>query len=233
MTDFHTIYARHAEQYEALVAREDYRGNLLPALQAIYPLYDIDAVEFGAGTGRLTRLLAPLVRTIRAFDSSPAMLDVARALLETQTPMPNWTLGVADNRALPVPDASADLAIAGWTFGHSVGWHPDSWSELIGAMIAEMWRVTRPGGMLIVIETLGTGQEAPAPPPALQGYYAMLEAQGFGMTWIRTDYRFESLTEAEVLTRFFFGEELAAQVVERGWQVLPECTGLWWQERAR
>jgi hypothetical protein len=47
---------------------------------------------------------------------------------------------------------------------------------------------------------------------------------------MRTDYRFASLAEAEELARFFFGEELAKKVVEQGWQVLPECTGIWWKE---
>jgi len=45
---------------------------------------------------------------------------------------------------------------------------------------------------------------------------------------LSTDYQFASLAEAEALTRFFFGEELAAQVVENAWVVLPECTGIWW-----
>jgi hypothetical protein len=51
---------------------------------------------------------------------------------------------------------------------------------------------------------------------------------GFKSTWIRTDYRFASLDEAEALTRFFFGDELAARVVANEWVILPECTGIWW-----
>ena len=38
----------------------------------------------------------------------------------------------------------------------------------------------------------------------------------------------QSLDEAEELTRFFFGDELAARVVEKEWLILPECTGIWW-----
>ena len=29
--------------------------------------------------------------------------------------------------------------------------------------------------------------------------------------------------------RFFFGDELAAQTVREQWQIVPECTGLWWE----
>jgi hypothetical protein len=36
------------------------------------------------------------------------------------------------------------------------------------------------------------------------------------------------LSEAEKLTRFFFGEELARAVRWNNWIILPECTGIWW-----
>jgi len=38
MPDHQTIYAAHADDFEALIRREDYHANLLPALRAIYPL---------------------------------------------------------------------------------------------------------------------------------------------------------------------------------------------------
>ena len=58
MTDhFQDIYANQADSYEAMVAREDYEGNILKTLQGIRPLEGLDVIEFGAGTGRLTLLL--------------------------------------------------------------------------------------------------------------------------------------------------------------------------------
>jgi hypothetical protein len=45
---------------------------------------------------------------------------------------------------------------------------------------------------------------------------------------IRTDYRFESLAEAEDLMRLFFGDTLADRVASEGLVILPECTGIWW-----
>jgi ubiquinone/menaquinone biosynthesis C-methylase UbiE len=233
MTDhFQNIYANHAAEYEALIAREDYKGNLLAALQDIRPLAGLEVVEFGAGTGRLTRLLAPLVKRIRAFDASAHMLAEAERQMQ-HTGLTNWTLDVAENHALPVETGSADIAIQGWSFGHCCGWYPDSWRDEIGQAIAEMKRITRPGGTLIMLETQGTGRETPAPPtPDLAAYYAWVENDlGFSSAWIRTDYQFESLAEAERLTRFFFGDELANEVVQRKWAILPECTGVWWLTR--
>jgi ubiquinone/menaquinone biosynthesis C-methylase UbiE len=231
MTDhFQRIYARHADQYEALVAREDYQGNILKALQKIRPLDDLDVVEFGAGTGRLTCLLAPQVKRIRAFDASQHMLDVAAAKLN-QMAVGNWQVAVGDNRALPVDDHSADIAIEGWSFGHFCGWYPKTWRDEIGQALAEMARILRPGGTAIILETLGTGRTTPQPPTEeLGAFYGWLgRDHNFSSTWIRTDYRFESLAEAEQLARFFFGDELAAQVVVNNWVILPECTGLWWK----
>lgn len=227
---FQTIYANHADQYEALVLREDYEGNILKTLQSIHPFAGLDVVEMGAGTGRLTLLLASLVKSLHAFDNSAHMLDVAITKLN-QTGFTNWRAEVADNRALPVADSSADLSIQGWSFGHYCGWYPDTWREAIGAALGEMTRVLRPGGTAILLETMGTGRETPQPPtPALAQYYVWLEQEhGFTVTSIRTDYRFESLAEAERLTRFFFDDELADEVVRRNWVILPECTGVWWK----
>ena len=230
MPTFEEIYASHADAYDALIEREDYQGHLLPRLAAITPLEGARVVEFGAGSGRLTRLLAPLSSHIRAYDASAHMLSVAEAHLKAMG-LSNWELGVADNKRLPVEDAAADIAIAGWSVGHAVGWLPDAWREEIGAAVDEMARVLRPGGTAIILETMTTGSERPAPPTeGLATYYAWLENErGFRNTSIRTDYQFESLDEANRLTRFFFGDELADRVRRANWVILPENTGLWWR----
>ena len=227
---FETIYATKADQYEAMVQREDYEGNILKTLQQIRPLAGIDAVEFGAGTGRLTLMLAPLVKSLRAFEGSQHMLNVAVGKLKASG-LSNWQAQVADNRAIPSESTSADLAIQGWSFGHFCGWYPDSWREEAGKAIGEMKRLLRPGGTIIMLETMGTGRETPFPPTAgLAEFYAWLAGEnGFQNVNIRTDYKFVSLEEANQLTRFFFGDNIADEVVRKNWVILPECTGVWWK----
>ncbi len=231
MPSFEEIYARHADLYDALVEREDHQGHLLPALLETAQLEGADIVEFGAGSGRLTRLLVPFAGHVRAFDASAHMLSVADAHLRA-TGLANWELGVAENRRLPVADAAADIAIAGWSFGHAVDWFPTAWRTEIGAAVDEMERVLRPGGTAIILETLTTGSETPAPPTAgLAAYYRWLETErGFSRKAVRTDFRFESLAEADRLTRFFFGNELADKVRREHWIILPENTGIWWRQ---
>jgi ubiquinone/menaquinone biosynthesis C-methylase UbiE len=225
---FETIYTERAADYDRLVAREDYQHNILRALSSSHPLAGSDVVEMGAGTGRLTRLLAPRVKSILACDRSKAMLDVAADHLK-ESSLDNWRLVVADNRRLPVADGVADISIAGWSFGHSTGWQPRTWPDEIDRAVAQMRRVLRPGGTAIILETLGTGRETPQPPTdALAAYYQLLEEKyGFVQSWIRTDYRFESPAEAEELTRFFFGDALADRVARDGLVIVPECTGVW------
>lgn len=229
---FRQIYASKGALYDRMVSREDYEHHLLPALEAVIvpALKEAVVVEFGAGTGRLTRLLAPHVKHIHAFDLSAHMLQHA---LPTLPDTGNWTIGAADNRSIPLPDEFADLSIEGWSFGHATGWYPETWREEISAALAEMQRLTRPGGTMIVIETLGTGSETPNPPsPVLADYYAWLENEhGFTRTWSRTDMQFESVEEADELTRFFFGDAFADGIVREGQVIVPECTGIWWRRR--
>lgn len=234
MTDFKYIYSHKAEHYQRMVSREDFQENIRPALAQIQPLTGLEVVELGTGTGRLTRLLAPEVKEIIAFDISVHMLSVARRKL-AESDWTNCRLGAADNRRLPLKDQVADLALAGWSLGHSVGWYPDSWRREIGQALAEIDRILRPGGTIIILETLGTNQQSPHPPNAeLAAYYRWLEKDhGFRRSWIRTDYRFASVEEAVELTGFFFGDQMAADILAKGSPVVPECTGLWWRTANR
>jgi ubiquinone/menaquinone biosynthesis C-methylase UbiE len=231
MPDFATIYAQHAEQYDQLVSREDYQGNLLRAFRRIRQLQGLRVAELGAGTGRVTRLLAPWVRTIYASDRSAHMLAFARQRLAALA-IDNVTLAVADNTALPLGTAIVDLAVAGWSFGHTTTWDPDRWQAQIGSALSEIQRVLKPDGVAIIIETLGTGRTDPAPPhDALANYYHWLEHDlGWQHMWVRTDYRFQSQQEADRLTGFFFGSPMQTYPAPGGRVTVPECTGIWWKQ---
>jgi ubiquinone/menaquinone biosynthesis C-methylase UbiE len=222
------VYEAHADQYERLVRREDYQNNLLAAIEDYCPLAGLDVVELGAGTGRLTRLLAPRVRSIKAFDSSAHMLGVAETSLRGMD-LANWETGVADHRQVPVADKSADLVISGWSFCYLAVWGGADGQSALQDGLDEIQRILRPGGMVILVESLGTGTEKPRPPEHLKEYFDWLTGAGFERGWTRTDYRFESLEEAVELSTFFFGEEMGQQVREKNWVILPECTGIWWK----
>jgi ubiquinone/menaquinone biosynthesis C-methylase UbiE len=227
--DYADIYRNHAAEYDLLVEREDYQGQLDAAL---FGLSGIDGtiVELAAGTGRLTRRLVGRAAHVSAWDIEPAMLSVARTHLEHIDPG-LYHLGVADFREVPIPDDSADLVIEGWGLGHLAAWNESTWRATLGEALAEMERLARSGGTIVLIETLGTGQEEPrAPTPLLTQLYQYLESEGgFESRWLRTDYRFASAEEARRLLELFFGHEMAS--AWEGFTEIPECTGLWWKRR--
>lgn len=232
MSDQFTIYQQHADQYERLVAHEDYAHHLPRALAAIRSFVGADVVEWGAGTGRVSALIAPHARSLIACDLNPHMLHVARSKLQRHEQL-RWLTAAAEHRHMPLPARCADIALAGWTLGYFTSkYYAESWRETIGQAVAQMQRVVRPGGTIIIIETLGTGSSEPHPPgEALAAYYRLLEEElGFQSTWVRTDYQFDSLDQAAELVSFFFGDEWAAKVRDNHWISLPECTGLWWKE---
>lgn len=227
MTTQEEIYKTEGDKYEALIAREDYQGNILKTLREITSLEKRLVLDLGAGTGRLACMLAPHVSHVHAFDISEEMLRVCKHKFSASG-LSNWQVDLADHRKLPVPDQSADLVVSGWSLSYLAVWNPDTWREELESWMAEMKRVLKPGSFIVLYESLGTGNEAPIKLDHLKDFYPWLDETGFQNKWIRTDYKFESLAEAEELSRFFFGDELGNKVVQNSWTILPECTGVWW-----
>jgi ubiquinone/menaquinone biosynthesis C-methylase UbiE len=223
------IYKTEGDKYEALIAREDDQGNILKTLREITPLEGRVVYDLGAGTGRLACMLAPYVKHVRAFDVSKEMLRVCREKL-TASRLTNWQVDLADHRQLPVEDHSADLVVSGWSLSYLAVWNRESWQDELEKWMGEMKRVLRPGSFIILYESLGTGNESPIRLEHLDKFYPWLDEVGFQNKWIRTDYRFKSLEEAEFLSRFFFGDDLGDKVKQNKWEILPECTGVWWKQ---
>ena len=223
------IYQSEGDRYEALISREDYLANIPRAIDEIIQVDGLDILDLGAGTGRLSLLLAPRARSIHAFDTSAEMLRVCRERL-LKSGLSNWQVQVADHRKLPVEEGSADLAVSGWSVSYLSVWDPENGQAELDKWLAEMKRILRRDGIIILFESLGTGNETPIRLEHVEATYQWLDANGFEYKWIRTDYHFESLEEAVELAGFFFGEELAEKIRANQRVVLPECTGVWWRK---
>ena len=144
MPDYDEIYHHHAGQYDRLIAREDYQHNLFRTINQITSLNGLDVVEFGAGTGRLTCMLAPVVKSIRAFDSSRHMLEKAVEKLE-KLGLENWRVEEGDHRKVGANDGCADIAISGWSICYLVIGNEKIWQEELGKGLKEMQRPLPPG----------------------------------------------------------------------------------------
>jgi ubiquinone/menaquinone biosynthesis C-methylase UbiE len=227
MPDHAHIYGKQAETYQLLISKQ---AELLEHIEAIRPIRGLDIVDLGAGTGRLTAELAAQAHSVIALDASEAMLSItADRLKKAGFANTNVSTQVADLRRLPLQDQSADLVIAGWSICYVASSNVPDWELNLQQVMGEIRRVLRTKGTLLIFETMGTGFETPTPPSFLTSYYAELVGRyGFSHTWLRTDYQFDNIGQAESLTRFFFDDALADRVVQQNLVRVPECAGVWW-----
>ena len=128
--------AASAETYER--GRPDYAGSAVDFVLA--PARDrpgLRAVDLGAGTGKLTRMLTD--RGVDTVAVEPA--EGMRAVLARVVPAAAVLSGSAE--AVPLPDGSVDVVVCGQAF---------HWFDRAAALV-EIARVLRPGGVLGVFYT--------------------------------------------------------------------------------
>lgn len=225
------VYDHISSRYELLISKEDYEGNIARAIAGIVRMQGKDFVDLGAGTGRLTRLYAPIAASATAVDRAADMLRVAASKLAAAG-LFNWRTIVSDYRRVPLDDRCADVVTAGWTLCYVASSDVPGWEEHLETAIGEIDRLLRDGGTSFILETLGTGEEEPRRPEHLRDYYDALERKyGYRHLAVRTDYAFDSAEQAESLCRDFFGDELGDRIREKGLRIVPENTGIWWRSK--
>nr|WP_249669703.1 class I SAM-dependent methyltransferase [Polycladospora coralii] len=204
--------------------------NLLPHIEKIVAVEGLDIIDIGAGTGRLTIPLAQTAKSVLALDQSPEMLSLIATRLD-QLGLSNWETQVADHRTIPVEDNQVDLVVAGWSLCYLASSNQSEWKENLSQMIAEIKRVLRPNGYLLIFENMGTGSLQPRPPAYLTSYFEALDqSYHFNHSLIRTDYTFSDHEEALTLTNFFFEDEIVKRISSEEWVQVPEWAGMWWKQ---
>ena len=138
------------------------------------------ALDVGTGAGALAIALAPLVREVVGVDLVPEMLDEAGKRVPA-----NVELVAADGTALPFARGSFDLVCTSRTLHHVAR------PELV---IAELDRVLRPGGTMLVIDQL-----APVDPLAAIELNEFERARDPSTTRILADVDLRSLFDANGL----------------------------------
>ncbi|GMK40666.1 hypothetical protein PCCS19_37220 [Paenibacillus sp. CCS19] len=227
MTSHEEIYQDSSLLYEEMISRQP---DLTGIIKEIKPFQGLDVLDLGAGSGRLSSIIASEAKSLISTDISSAMLELLDKKLTLRGLNRNWITAVADHRSLPIADASIDLAVSGWSICYLTNTDNSDWEQNLAFVQDELTRVVRPNGTIIIFETMGTGTETPNPPEFLTAYYDQLvNKYGFEHKWIRTDYTFGDVTEAKQKTEFFFGTELAQRIEENGWSTVPECAGIWWK----
>jgi ubiquinone/menaquinone biosynthesis C-methylase UbiE len=206
-------------------------------------------LDVGCGAGHLSFTLARHFQRVVATDLSPSMLATVRSAAALRQ-LPQIDVQQASAQALPFPDAHFDLVSSRYSAHH---WHD------VPAALREMQRVTRPGGLMLMIDI--TGDESPLVDTHLQAiellrdpshvrdyapsqWRSMLHAAGFDLqqeaSW-PTRLEFGSWIErmrtppdvAAVIRNLLVGaaaEVRAGLSVESDGSFIP-LTGLFWARR--
>lgn len=99
-----------------------------------------NACEFGAGLGRMTPLLTEFAASVTGFEREPEFVAQTRPLF------PSITFeNVVSLERVPVPDHSFDLVLTFTVLQHLV-------DSVLASVAAEIQRVLRPGGLLVICE---------------------------------------------------------------------------------
>jgi ArsR family transcriptional regulator len=142
------FYAREATNWDALRAGLGAEELQAQVLAGLLP-GTLDLADAGTGTGALLPVLAPAARRLFGIDHSPEMLAQAgrRALLEG---LRHVTFVRADLEHLPFADACLDGVCSVLALHHA---------PRPSAVLAELARVLRPGGRLLVCDFAAHGEE--------------------------------------------------------------------------
>jgi SAM-dependent methyltransferase len=127
-------------------------------------------LDFGCGTGRLTRFAADLGADACGVDGTPEMIDVARTLA------PGLRFEKSDGVRLPFDDATFDLVLSVYVLQYYVG------TSDLSALAAEFARVLRPGGKVVAIEQVSTALDRGADAAA---YSREFGQRGFEQTIVK------------------------------------------------
>ena len=167
------------DAFENTVNRASYEGTALAVGQMIGPGDEV--LECACGTGAISAAIAPACARLVATDYSEGMLRRARTKLAA---CGNVLVEKADITALPYEDDSFDAAVAGNVL-HLLPEPADA--------LAELRRVVRPGGMIIVPTYLSATRRGRGPIVAVlarlgltfheefdaDSYRAFFEAMGY------------------------------------------------------
>lgn len=124
------------------VAVERSRAVADAMIREVQPTGDMDALDFGAGTGLVTLALQPYVKSITAADSSQGMLSVLQGKIEAQglTNAKTLLLDLEENQ---VPDGCFDFISTTMTMHHM----PD-----VPKVLHAFYRMLRPGGVAAIAD---------------------------------------------------------------------------------
>lgn len=197
--------AGNPQVYEIENSAIDHEATLESALVSAAPWDDRDLLDLGCGTGYWLPWYAKGAHTVTGVEPDPSLLAAAA----DRHPQARVLHGSAEH--IPLPDACTDVAHARFAYFFPPG---------CDAGLAEVRRVLRPGGALVVIDNDHRWGEFAELLTASwwassQGRADVTDAwwaeRGASRTEVRSSWQFDSRADLEVVLRLEFPAEVASQ----------------------
>ncbi|GGS75665.1 methyltransferase type 11 [Planobispora rosea] len=193
--------------YELENRAVDPEGRIEAAIAAIRPWTGSTVLDIGCGTGYHLPATSATAARVIGVEPHGDLVELARRRCRA---LPNVEIHAATAQALPLPDASVDVAVARWAYFFGPGCEPG---------LAELSRVVRHGGAAFVIDIDATrgafgrwfSQSIPAySTRSVENFWA---AQGW--TTQRLDLRmsFERRADLEAVLRIEFTPAIAERAI--------------------
>jgi SAM-dependent methyltransferase len=209
----------HPDSYELENQAVDRAGHVLAAMRAIAPWAGRTIIDLGCGAGYWLRHYASEAAHVIGVEPDP-VLTAAASRAAAVLPATEVLAGSAER--LPLPDGCADVVHARFAYFFPPG---------ADAGLAEVVRVLRPGGRLVVVDndyrsgefSLLLGATAARPPlETAAAVDAWWRARGATRHEVRSELRFASRAELAAVLRIEFPVAVA-----NGWlRSNPTATGL-------
>jgi ubiquinone/menaquinone biosynthesis C-methylase UbiE len=137
-----SFYAELGAEGLSRRTRDDWDAKIIHALVEMLPSSS-HVLDVGCGYGRISIPLARAGYAVAGVDVSPVLIEAARHATDAEGLEVGLVVG--SMTALPYPDESFDAAVCLWSAFHEL--REDE--EQVRA-IREMWRVLRPGGLVLI-----------------------------------------------------------------------------------
>jgi SAM-dependent methyltransferase len=214
----------HPATYELENRAVDRDGVLEQAMESIASWSGREVLDLGCGTGFHLPRFAALAARVYGVEPHPGLLRLAARRTRS---LANVTLLSGTAQAVPLPDASVDVAHARWAYFFGPGCEPG---------LRELARVVRRGGTAFVIDndatrsTFGRWFRRGYPtidPSAVERFWA---GQGWTRVPLDIDWRFDSRADLEAVVRIEFDPEVAAAILaEHPGTTVDYAVNLWWR----
>jgi ubiquinone/menaquinone biosynthesis C-methylase UbiE len=214
----------HPATYELENRAVDRDGVLEQAMESIASWSGREVLDLGCGTGFHLPRFAALAARVYGVEPHPGLLRLAARRTRS---LANVTLLSGTAQAVPLPDASVDVAHARWAYFFGPGCEPG---------LRELARVVRRGGTAFVIDndatrsTFGRWFRRGYPridPVAVERFWA---SHGWTRVALDIDWRFDSRADLEAVVRIEFDPEVAAAILaEHSGTTVDYAVNLWWR----